>query len=74
MGLGDFIEEAEKAATGQGGQDGDNNANNANGSNDKTIDTMVDSAVDELAGKEGLSAAFDPEVNSLINEEVNKVV
>jgi hypothetical protein len=42
MGLGDFVEEAEKAATGQGGQDGDNNANNANGSNDKTEDTMVD--------------------------------
>lgn len=43
MGLGDFIEEAEKATTGQGGQDGDNNANNANGSNDKSVDTMVDS-------------------------------
>jgi hypothetical protein len=43
MGLGDFIEDAEKAATGQGGQDGDNNANNASGSNDKTADTMVDS-------------------------------
>ncbi|TAQ86984.1 hypothetical protein B7494_g4687 [Chlorociboria aeruginascens] len=72
MGLEDDIKEFEGAATGQGGNDGDNNANNANGSNDKTEDTLVDSAIDQFASKEGLPAGLDPEVNNLVNDEVNK--
>jgi len=72
MGFGDDIKEFENDATGQGGNDGDNNANNANGSNDKTEDTLVDSAVDQFASKEGLSAAFDPEINNVVNDEINK--
>jgi hypothetical protein len=28
--------------------------------------------VDEIAGKEGLPAGFDPEINNVINDEVNK--
>jgi len=73
MGFGDEIKEFEQDATGQGGNDGDNNANNANGGNDKTEDTMVDSAVDQFATKEGLPAGMDPEVNNLVNDEVNKL-
>ncbi|TVY23313.1 hypothetical protein LHYA1_G007202 [Lachnellula hyalina] len=73
MGFGDDIKEFENDATGQGGKDGDNNANNQNGSNDKTEDTLVDSAVDQFAGKEGLPAGADPEVNNLVNDEVNKL-
>jgi len=72
MGFGDDIKEFENDATGQGGNDGDNNANKANGSNDKTEDTMVDSAIDQFASKEGMPAGFDPEVNNLVNDEVNK--
>jgi len=72
MGLEDDFQDFEKDATGQGGNDGDNNANNANGSNDKTEDTLVDSAIDQVASKEGLPAGFDPEVNNLVNDEVNK--
>ncbi|TVY19157.1 hypothetical protein LARI1_G002749 [Lachnellula arida] len=73
MGFGDDIKEFEGAATGQGGNDGDNNANKSNGGNDKTEDTMVDSAVDQFASKEGLPAGADPEVNNLVNDEVNKL-
>ncbi|KAF8858426.1 hypothetical protein BDZ45DRAFT_743465 [Acephala macrosclerotiorum] len=72
MGLGDDVKEFEQDATGQGGNDGDNNANNANGSNDKTEDTLVDSALDQFASKEGLPAGLDPEVNNVVNDEVNK--
>jgi hypothetical protein len=28
--------------------------------------------VDEIASKEGMSAAFDPEINNVVNDEVNK--
>jgi len=72
MGLEDDVKEFEQDATGQGGNDGDNNANNANGSNDKTEDTLVDSAIDQFASKEGLPAGADPEVNNLVNDEINK--
>ncbi|KAF4633909.1 hypothetical protein G7Y89_g4199 [Cudoniella acicularis] len=72
MGFGDDIKDLEQDATGQGGQDGDNNANNANGSNDKTEDTLADSAIDEVASKEGMPAGFDPEVNNLANDAINK--
>ncbi|CZR52303.1 uncharacterized protein PAC_02180 [Phialocephala subalpina] len=72
MGLGDDIKDFEQDATGQGGKDGDNNANNANGSNDKTEDTMVDSALDQFASKEGMPAGLDPEVNNVVNDEINK--
>jgi len=72
MGLENDFKEVEQDATGQGGNDGDNNANNANGSNDKTEDTLVDSAIDQFASKEGLPAGADPEVNNLVNDEINK--
>jgi hypothetical protein len=29
-------------------------------------------AVDEVASKEGMSAALDPEMNNVVNDEVNK--
>jgi len=73
MGLGDDFKELENDATGQGGNDGDNNANNANGSNDKTEDTLADSALDQFASKEGLPAGLDPEMNNMVNDEVNKL-
>ncbi|KAH8789750.1 uncharacterized protein K444DRAFT_608060 [Hyaloscypha bicolor E] len=73
MGLENEFQELEQDATGQGGNDGDNNANNANGSNDKTEDTMVDSAIDQFASKEGLPAGLDPEMNNMVNDEINKL-
>ncbi|KAH7346362.1 hypothetical protein BKA65DRAFT_275119 [Rhexocercosporidium sp. MPI-PUGE-AT-0058] len=73
MGFGDEIKELEQAATGQGGNDGDNNANDSNGGNDKTVDTLVDSALDQFASKEGLPAGMDPEMNNLVNDEINKL-
>jgi hypothetical protein len=33
---------------------------------------MFDTVVDEVASKEGMSAAFDPEVNNVVNDEINK--
>jgi len=30
-------------------------------------------AVDEFAAKEGVPAALDPEINNLVNDEVNKL-
>jgi hypothetical protein len=33
---------------------------------------MYDTVVDEVASKEGLSAALDPEVNNVVNDEINK--
>ncbi|TVY47875.1 hypothetical protein LOCC1_G001984 [Lachnellula occidentalis] len=73
MGFGDDIKDVEQDMTGQGGSDGDNNANNANGTgNDKTSDTMADSAIDQFASKEGLPAGMDPEVNNVVNDEINK--
>lgn len=30
-------------------------------------------AVDEFAGKEGLPAGADPEMNNIVNDEVNKL-
>jgi len=73
MGLGDDVRDLEQDATGQGGKDNDNNANNSNGSNDKTEDTMVDSAIDQFASKEGLPAGADPVMNNMVNDEVNKL-
>lgn len=72
MGLENDFEEMKDVATGQGGNDGDNNSTQQGGGNDNTEDTMVDSAVDEFAQKEGMSAGFDPEVNNVVNDEVNK--
>jgi hypothetical protein len=45
----------------------------SNGSNDKTEDTLADSALDQFASKEGLPAGLDPEVNNLVNDEINKL-
>jgi len=72
MGLGDDFKEIEEVATGQGGNDGDNNANEDNGESKKGEDTMVDSAVDEFATKEGVPAGFDPEINNVVNDEINR--
>jgi hypothetical protein len=33
---------------------------------------MCDIVVDEIASKEGMSAALDPEINNVVNDEVNK--
>jgi len=73
VGLGDDFKELENDATGQGGNDGDNNANRANGSTDKTEDTLADSALDQFASKEGLPAGLDPEMNNMVNDEINKL-
>ncbi|RQM05941.1 hypothetical protein DH86_00002506, partial [Scytalidium sp. 3C] len=70
----DFVKEAENVATGQGGQDGQNNSTQGGSINDKTADTFIDSAVDQFATKEGVSAGFDPEINNVVNEEVNKFI
>ena len=43
-----------------------------NNPSDSTFDTMVDSAVDGFAAREGMSAAMDPEVNNMVNDEINK--
>lgn len=45
----------------------------SNGESKKGEDTMVDSAVDEFATKEGVPAGFDSEVNNVVNDEVNKL-
>ncbi|KAI0485142.1 hypothetical protein GGR56DRAFT_669629 [Xylariaceae sp. FL0804] len=36
-------------------------------------DSMVDSAVDKFASSEGAPAAADPEINNVVNDEVNKI-
>jgi hypothetical protein len=33
---------------------------------------LTPSAIDQFASKEGLPAGLDPEVNNLVNDEVNK--
>ncbi|KAK3312787.1 hypothetical protein B0H66DRAFT_607847 [Apodospora peruviana] len=36
-------------------------------------DTVVDSVVDEIASSEGVPAWAEPEINNVVNEEVNKL-
>jgi len=35
-------------------------------------DCRANAVVDEVASKEGVSAGFDPEINNVVNDEVNK--
>jgi len=39
----------------------------------KSCANLLPVAVDQFAGKEGLPAGADPEVNNLVNDEVNKL-
>jgi hypothetical protein len=34
---------------------------------------MCTAAVDGFAAKEGMSAALDPEINNVVNDEINKL-
>jgi len=69
----DWEQNIENAVDGSSAQQQSDPSGNAQGAgNDKKEDTMVDSAVDQIASKEGLPAGFDPEVNNLVNDEVNK--
>jgi hypothetical protein len=34
---------------------------------------MFSQVVDEVAQKEGMSAALDPEINNVVNDEANKI-
>jgi hypothetical protein len=45
----------------------------SDGQTDKTEDTLADSAIDQFASKEGLPAGLDPEMNNLVNDEINKL-
>lgn len=45
----------------------------SNGQTDKTEDTLADSALDQFASKEGLPAGLDPEMNNMVNDEINKL-
>ncbi|CAK7563127.1 MAG: hypothetical protein SEPTF4163_000986 [Sporothrix epigloea] len=67
MGFGDDIKEFENSVDGQTSAQ-----QQTQNTNDSGFDTAIDSAVDGFATKEGLSASFDPEVNNLVNDEVNK--
>jgi hypothetical protein len=33
----------------------------------------VDEAIDQFASKEGLPAGLDPEMNNMVNDEINKL-
>jgi hypothetical protein len=33
----------------------------------------IDTALDQFASKEGLPAGLDPEMNNLVNDEINKL-
>jgi hypothetical protein len=33
----------------------------------------VDAAIDQFASKEGLPAGLDPEMNNMVNDEINKL-
>jgi hypothetical protein len=33
---------------------------------------MSPAAIDQFASKEGMPAGFDPEVNNVVNDEINK--
>ncbi|KAK2066959.1 hypothetical protein P8C59_000737 [Phyllachora maydis] len=70
MGLGDEIEKLENDVD---GQDAANQTAADSTGKDAKWDTAVDSAVDALAQKEGVSAALDPELNNMVNDEVNKL-
>jgi len=66
-----MLKEGEQAVDGQTSAD-QQVANQQSGGHESMEDTAVDSVVDEIASKEGMSAAFDPEVNNVVNDEVNK--
>ncbi|KJR82834.1 uncharacterized protein SPSK_04681 [Sporothrix schenckii 1099-18] len=85
MGFGDEIKEVENAVDGQtyvpvfledsihSLADRTSSAQQqTQNKSDSGIDTVLDSAVDGLASREGVSAALDPEINNVVNDEVNK--
>ncbi|KIH94506.1 hypothetical protein SPBR_06277 [Sporothrix brasiliensis 5110] len=67
MGFGDEIKEVENAVDGQTSAQ-----QQTQNKSDSGIDTVLDSAVDGLASREGVSAALDPEINNVVNDEANK--
>jgi len=71
MGFDDLLKEGEQSLDGQTAAD-QQVANQQAGGHDSVEDTAIDSVVDEIASKEGASAAFDPEINNVVNDEVNK--
>ncbi|KAI8629149.1 hypothetical protein F5Y19DRAFT_475706 [Xylariaceae sp. FL1651] len=64
----DKVKEAKNAVTGQTSAD-----QTAQNPKDAKKDTLVDSAVDQYANKKGVPASADPELNNLVNDEVNKM-
>lgn len=72
MGLEDMLKEGENAVSGQTSADQEYQNQQSGSGNDAKEDTVIDSVVDEFAGKEGLPAGADPELNNIVNEEVNK--
>ncbi|KAK3937470.1 hypothetical protein QBC46DRAFT_451909 [Diplogelasinospora grovesii] len=69
MGLGDDFKKVENAVD---GQDSANQTANDSTGKDAKWDTVADSAVDGFASKEGMPAAADPEINNVVNDEINK--
>ncbi|KAJ4388211.1 hypothetical protein N0V93_008818 [Gnomoniopsis smithogilvyi] len=68
MGFGDEIKDVENAVDGQ-----DSSQQQTSNSSDSKYDTVADSAVDQFASKEGLPAGADPELNNVVNDEINKL-
>jgi len=67
-----MLKEGEQALDGQTSADQQAASGNAGG-HESMEDTAVDTVVDEIASKEGMSAAFDPEINNVVNDEFNKL-
>ncbi|KAI1326293.1 hypothetical protein F5Y16DRAFT_233551 [Xylariaceae sp. FL0255] len=63
----DKLKEAKNAVTGQ--KSAEQVAQNPK---DAKKDTTVDSAVDHFANKKGMPAAANPELNNVVNDEINK--
>ncbi|KAK3347668.1 hypothetical protein B0H65DRAFT_152456 [Neurospora tetraspora] len=70
MGLENFVEEVVDAVD---GQDAAEQVAADKIGNDAKEDAVVDSIVDEVAEKEGVPAAFLPEINNVVNDEFNKL-
>jgi len=73
MGFEDMLKEGENAMDGQTSSDQQAQNQQSGSGNESKEDTLVDSAVDEFASKEGLPAGADPEMNNFVNDEVNKL-
>ncbi|KAK3388660.1 hypothetical protein B0T20DRAFT_490820 [Sordaria brevicollis] len=70
MGLEDFVEEVVDAVD---GQDAAEQVAADKTGHEAEEDAVVDSIVDEIAEKEGIPAALLPEINNVVNDEVNKL-